>query len=152
MKRISLVVFVSLLLSTTSWSFTCYMTLAKDNCWQDYNVSVDIINSSTGGIITTVNIPKGESWARQTFDCEVSEKLMYIARFSPVFWQKDIGKTYPAQRFWSLPAQINPGDSAWNVSVCYPADFSLVPTPPQATNNCQCDFTVIPAIPPKKIP
>lgn len=152
MKRVTLVALISLLMSTPSWSFMCYMTLAKDNCWQDYSVTVDIINSSTGGTMTTITVPKGELWSRQTFDCEPSQKLMYIARFSPVFWEKDIGKTYPAQNFWSLPSQINPGDSAWNVSVCYPADFSLVPVPPQATSNCKCDFTSIPVIPPKKIP
>lgn len=152
MKRLSLVVLISLLLSTPSWSFTCYMTMAKDNCWQDYTVSVDIINARTNVKILNVSIPKGEAWVRQTFDCQPGDKLMYNASFFPVFWQKDEGKTYPAQRFWSLPEQINPGDSAWNISVCFPSDFSLVPMPPQATGDCACDFAAIPVIPPKKAP
>ena len=76
---------------------------------------------------------------------------MYVARYTPVFWQSDIGKTYDAQHSWSLPDEVNPGDMAWNVSVCFPADFSLVPMPPQATNNCKCDFAGIPVLRPGKL-
>lgn len=152
MKNKTLALLITLLMSTPSWSFLCYITLVKDNCWKDYSVTVDITNSATGGVMTTISVPKGEAWFRQTFECEPNQKLMYIATFSPVFWEKDIGKNYHALNFWSLPTEINPGDSAWNVSVCYPADFSSVPTPPQATADCKCDFASIPIIPPKKAP
>ncbi len=152
MKIKTLVALGALINIAPSWAFTCYYTLAKDNCWTDYTVTVDVINSKTGSPLTTVTVPKGEQWSRQMFECEPDLKLMYTARFSPVFWQSDIGKTYSAQNFWSLPSKINPGDSAWNVSVCYPADFSQVPMPPQAIASCKCDFTSIPAIPLKKIP
>ena len=152
MQKKTLAILSALLINAPAWSFTCYMTLAKDNCWKDYTVSVDILNATTGTTMTTITIPKGELWARDTFECEAAQKLMYKASFSPVFWQRDEGKIYSAQRFWSLPDVINPGDSAWNVSICYPADFASVPTPPQATNNCNCDFTSIPVIPPKKLP
>lgn len=140
------------LVSLPCWSFTCYITLAKTNCWKDYTVSADVINSATGGTMTTVTVPQGTLWARQIFDCEAAQKLMYIARFSPIFWAKDKGKTYSALNFWSLPDAIHPGDSAWNISVCYPNDFALTPIPPQATSNCACDFTSIPVIPPKQLP
>ncbi len=152
MKIKNLVWFTLLLSSTSSWSFTCYMTMVKDNCWKDYNVMVDVNNSRTGDKMLTITVPKGDLWNRQMFDCDAGLKLMYIARFSPVFWEKDVGKTYPALNFWSLPNEIHPGDSAWNISVCYPKDFALVPMPPQATGNCKCDFASIPIIPPKKLP
>lgn len=151
MKMKSMVILLFLGIAAPSWAFTCYYTLAKDNCWTDYNVSVDVTNSFTGAILTTVTVPKGQQWTRQAFDCEPAQKLMFTARFSPAFWQNDEGKTYSAQDFRALPNVINSSDSAWDVSMCYPSDFSLVPLPPQATGSCQCDFSAIPAIPPKKM-
>lgn len=133
------------------WSMTCYYTLAKDNCWTNYNVTVDIIDAMTNKVLATVSAPKGQQWVREQFACQPSQKLMYKAQFTPTFWESDIGKTYAAKDYWTLPAVINPGDSAWNLSVCYPAAFSLIPMPPEATSTCTCDFSSIPAIPPKQL-
>ena len=92
------------------------------------------------------SVPAGKSWDRKTFECTPEENLIYIARFSPVFWESDKGKTYQGLRNWFLPGTINPGDRAWTIPVCYPADFSQVPLPPKRDNNCKCDFSVIPDI------
>ncbi|MDI1352240.1 MAG: hypothetical protein PSV35_05635 [bacterium] len=137
---------LSIAFSFPSRAITCYFTLAKDSCWINYNVSVDVIDSLTETILTTISVPKGKAWTRQTFDCKPAQSLRYVARFTPVFWEKDVGKTYNAIRSWSLPEKINPGDVAWNVSVCYAKDFSLVPFPPDASGNCSCDFDSIPKI------
>jgi hypothetical protein len=147
----ALIMSLGLCCTAPSWAITCYYTLAKDSCWTDYNVAVEVIDSKTGKTLTTVTVPKGKQWTRQTFPCEPAQKLMYMAHFYPVFWQSDVSKTYAALNFWSLPETINPGDSAWNVSVCYPADFAAVPVPPTANNHCACDFSSIPVIPPKQI-
>lgn len=132
--------------STSNHAINCYYTVAKDSCWTDYTVSIDIIDSSTHDVLSTVLMPRGKQWARQVFACKPSQKLMYRARFSPVFWESDVGKTYPSLRFWGLPEVIHPGDKAWTISVCYPADFSLVPTPPSASGSCHCDFSSIPQV------
>lgn len=137
---------IFLFYSTSNYAITCYYTLAKDSCWTDYNVSVDVLDSANNQVLTTVVVPKGKQWTRQTFACKPSQKLMYIAHFTPTFWEGDAGKTYSALHFWALPDAIHQGDDAWTVSVCYPADFSLVPTPPTASSNCQCDFASIPQI------
>ncbi|HAT2008331.1 TPA: hypothetical protein I8Z88_000517 [Legionella pneumophila] len=126
------------------WSFTCIYTLVKDNCWTDYDVTVDVIEDSTSKTLLTVTAPKGKSWARGTFNCEAAEGLRYVAQFSPVFWQNDVGKTYPALRNWYLPAKVNPGDLAWTIPVCFPADFAQVPFPPNVAGNCKCNFKNIP--------
>lgn len=152
MNRKGLLALLVLTMSAQSEAFTCYYTLAKDNCWKSYEVSVDVLDGTTGRILTTVTVPKDKLWERQTFSCEASQTLVYSARFSPIFWETDKGKVYASTRSWPLPRVINPGDSAWNVSVCYPADFAAVPMPPQATSDCKCDFESIPVIPPKKIP
>jgi hypothetical protein len=131
------------------WSFTCYYTLVKDSCWTKYNVSVDVINALTEKKILTVAAPAGKSWVRDTFDCAPAESLIYIAQFSPLFWQNDKGKTYRGVRNWFLPREINKGDTAWTISVCYPADFAQVPFPPEADGNCKCDFSSLPVIEPK---
>lgn len=152
MKTAATIASLALFAVFPSWAFNCYYTLAKDNCWNTYDVAVDIIDGKSGAILTTVEVPKGESWTRTSFSCEPLQPLVYKARFSPVFWEQDKGKSYFSLNSWVMPETINPGDSAWNVSVCYPADFSQVPMPPEATGNCKCDFTVIPQIPPKQIP
>jgi hypothetical protein len=132
-----------------AFAITCYMTIAKDSCWTKYDVEIDVIDSTADTLLTTVKIPKGQQWTRQTFPCKPAQKMAYVARFSPVFWQTDAGKSYSALRSWGLPETIHPGDTAWNVSVCYPADFAMVPFPPEGTGKCACDFTNIPEIKPQ---
>jgi len=152
MKIKAAIASLAFIATVPSWAFTCYYTLAKDNCWKAYDVTVDVMDGTTGAILTTITIPKGELWSRKEFSCEPLQVLIYSARFAPIFWEKDKGKSYPSTNSWPMPETIHPGDSAWNISVCYPADFAAVPMPPQATNSCKCDFSSIPQIPPKKIP
>lgn len=137
--------FFLMMYCSTGFSITCYYTLAKDNCWTNYDVTVDVIDSRTNKTLTSITAPKGKSWARQTFECEASQKLMYIAQFNPVFWEGDTGKKYNSLNYWSLPDVVKPNEKAWTLSVCYPADFSLVPLPPNNSGNCTCDFTSIPS-------
>ncbi|KTC90590.1 hypothetical protein OQJ18_00920 [Fluoribacter dumoffii] len=146
------IVIPGLIFSSSLWaSITCYYTLVKDNCWTKYNVVVDVMDATSSNSLTTVTVPAGKSWIRQTFPCDPGQKLMYRAKFSPVFWESDKDKTYMAKNYWSLPNVINPGDSAWNVTVCFPNDFGQVPMPPEGSGNCGCNFDNIPAIPPKKL-
>jgi len=136
--------------STPIWSFNCYITLAKDSCWTNYNVTVDVIDVASSTVLTTVKIPSGTSWAREKFVCRPLQKLIYQAQFTPVFWEGDEGKTYSAERFWFMPSTINPGDTAWTIPVCFPKAFAQVPFPPDAkTANCACDFTNIPEVKPE---
>lgn len=152
MLRKLLFLSVGWLFASPLWAITCYYTLAKDNCWLKYNVTVDVIDSLSAKILTTVTVPAGKPWTRVTFPCETNgQKLMYRAKFSPVVWESEKGKVYMAKNYWSLPDHVNPGDSAWNVSVCFPSDFSEVPMPPEATASCACDFSTIPVIPPKQL-
>lgn len=143
---------LSFICTSPLWALTCYYTLAKENCWLKYNVTVQVTDAANDKLLATVTVPAGQLWTRVTFPCETTgQKLMYKAQFSPVIWESERGKIYPARNFWSLPNKVNPGDSAWNVSVCYPTDFSQVPMPPEATGHCKCDFDSIPVIPPKQL-
>jgi hypothetical protein len=141
MRWISLM--VALLISTQIWSFPCIYTLVKENCWKDYDVSVDVKDADLKTLFT-VNIPKGKIWARHEFSCSPAQGLIYVAKFSPTFWESDKNKTYPALRSWSLPGQVNEGEAAWTIPVCFSADFSQVPFPPTAKGTCSCDFKSIP--------
>lgn len=144
MLQRTFVLLLGLSLNHLAWSFDCYFTVAKDSCWTNYNVSVSVIETKSNTVLTTVSIPAGKSWYRQKFSCQPGQKLLYNATFSPVFWASDLGKTYPAQNYLSLPESVNSGDTAWNLSVCYPTQFSEVPLPPDAKGNCACDFKSIP--------
>lgn len=81
------VIFIFSLISSSSlWAeITCYYTLVKDNCWIKYDVSVDVMDAISAKTLTTVTVPIGKSWTRQTFPCQPGQKLMYRARFSPIF-------------------------------------------------------------------
>ena len=135
--------------SAQSLAFPCFLTLAKDSCWTNYDVKVIVMDASNNQPITTVEVPKGQSWTRQPFTCQPGQKLIYQASFQPAFWQSEVGKVYMAIRYWSLPATPKPGDTAWDIPVCYPAAFAAVPFPPDATGNCKCDFGSIPPVPPQ---
>ncbi len=151
MKIIPLIL-LGLLLAPITEAETCYFTLVKDSCWANYNVSVDVLDSNKGQVLTTVTAPKGKQWGRESFTCSAQQKLNYSARFAPVFWQSDVGKTYAAKEYISLPAALTTGQTAWTLSACYPSDFSLVPLPPDASGNCQCDYKTVPAVPTQHLP
>lgn len=133
-------------LATSASAIKCYITIAKDNCWMDYNVTVNVLDASNDNkLLATVIIPEGSAWARQPFVCQPKQELKLQAQFTPVFWQDDVGKVYDGLQYWTLPEKVGAGETVWNINVCYPKQFSEVPLPPQATSNCVCDFSKIPA-------
>lgn len=127
-------------------AYHCFITLVKDSCWTNYDVSVNMRDASTGKSVTNVSIPKGKSWTRQPFECEASQGLDFSATFSPVFWQSDKGKHYSGTKTWTLPSSMNKGDTAWNVTICYPEGFAEVPLPPTAGSHCTCDTKSLPPV------
>ncbi|TAL66485.1 MAG: hypothetical protein EPN84_00275 [Legionella sp.] len=139
-----------LLFSPAGWAFTCYYNLAKGSCWGNYDVTVNVIDTEKSTVLLTVQIPKGKFWVQQQFPCDPAQKLMYQAKFNPVFWESDKNKVYSALRYWFMPGEINSGDSAWTIPVCFPKDFAEVPLPPDApSGDCPCDFSTFPVIKPK---
>ncbi|MCX7117423.1 MAG: hypothetical protein NTW94_05905 [Legionellales bacterium] len=140
-------ILMSLVLGVSSLqiqAFPCYITVVKDSCWTKYDVTVTV--SHVGKPVVSVLVPNGQSWARQTFECEPKEAISFTSTFLPVIWQSDAGKVYSAQHAWALPEAIGQGDRAWNIPICYPADFSEVPLPPDAGQNCKCDMKSVPPI------
>ncbi|STX28651.1 periplasmic protein [Legionella beliardensis] len=140
-----------LVFSSQLFAFQCYFTLVKDSCWTDYSVTVNVMDVANNSTAVTVTAPKGQSWARQGFTCQPGQEFLYKATFEPYIWSSEKGEVYTAINYWTLPKAPKPGESAWEIPVCYPQAFSAVPLPPQATNNCACDFSKVPAIPPKKL-
>ncbi len=74
----------------------------------------------------------------------------YCDQFSPVFWEQDEGKIYSGIHDWHLPKSIKKDEKAWNITVCYPKDFSAVPMPPEAKSQCGCIRDNIPPVEPPK--
>lgn len=148
MRKI-LTILLSAGISLSAHAIPCFLTMVKDSCWTNYNLSVKVTDASTGKQITTVTVPQGKSWAREEFDCRPAETLSLVATFAPVFWADDEGKTYAAQHNWKLPETVTKGDTAWNITMCYPKEFSEVPLPPEASGNCQCITDNIPPVKPQ---
>lgn len=129
-----------------SHAYPCYITIAKDNCWSKYNVSVEAIDVTNEKVLAKMTMPKGTSWARQKIDCQGGQTVMFKATFSPVFWEEDEGKVYAGKRYWSFPEKIAQGEAALNMRVCFTTDFAEVSLPPDASGHCACDMASIPAI------
>jgi len=139
------------LISTSSHAVTCYITMVKDSCWKDYNLTVSVKDAGSGDEITSILVAEGDAWGRQQFECNPGQTLALEAQFSPVFWSGEEDKKFPAQRYWKLPAEMENGITGWNVTVCYPKWFANVPVPPNATSNCKCDTDSIPPVEPRKL-
>ncbi|MFC3907741.1 hypothetical protein ACFORL_01425 [Legionella dresdenensis] len=146
-KRI-LLLFTLVVFTTSVMAFQCFFTLAKDNCWTNYQVTVVASDAETDDILATIQIPKGKQWNRQAFDCEPSQKIKFTATFSPTIWQGQEDMKYTGLQFWSLPDKIKGPISAWVVPICFASDFGQVPLPPTAISSCTCDFKAIPPVPP----
>lgn len=147
MKRLVLFMLVALF-SVQTYAFKCYVTVVKDNCWIDYNVTVQIFDDvSKKQVVPEVLIPKGKQWKRNSFECQAKQGLYYQATFTPVIWSGQKPQTYSSKRIWYLPEKIDKEtEVAWNIPICYGNDFSSVPLPPAVSGNCQCDFSKVPAI------
>lgn len=137
---------LGLLISFEAWSLTCYITMAKDNCWKDYNVSVEVRSGETTKQIMVLDIPKGKNFARQSFECKPRDTFYYVATFSPVIWERQTGQKYQAKRIWMIPFNIPSDYVLWEVKACYAEDFAQVPIPPEGNADCRCDFSNIPVI------
>lgn len=131
---------------TKAYAFPCYVTVAKENCWVDYDVNVTVIDAKTRQPLSAVHIAKGDMWGRASFTCQPGETLMYSATFAPTIWDGEENNVYEALRFWSLPTAPRPKELAWEINVCFAQAFSGVPLPPQASGVCVCDFKSIPPI------
>lgn len=143
-------VLVGLVISSPLWAFNCYLTVAKGSCWTKYKVNLEVIDSRTSKVLTTVTIPEGKDWAREAFVCEPSQQITYNAHFTPYAWAQDEDKAYKPYKLLTLPDKSKPEEKAWLISACFPADFSGVPYPLEAGQHCACDFSVIPGVPPQQ--
>lgn len=144
-----LILLFSFGLSFPTHAFNCFLTIAKDSCWLNYNVTVDMIDTKNGKTVASVVIPEGQAWTRIPFGCQPDQSFSFQAKFSPAFWNQDTDKVYPGHHYWSLPKLIKKGEAAWNLTICYPNSFSGVPLPPDASGQCLCNIKNIPAVEPQ---
>lgn len=146
-----LLLLAGLFFSGSLLAFPCYITAVKDNCWTNYSVILVVKDALNNNVQTTVLIPKGQSWTRQAFNCNVGERLGYTATFEPSFWASEKNAVYNAQAYTLLPNDPPAADEkAWEVQLCFPTGFPGVPLPPEASGNCKCDMKAVPPIPPVK--
>ncbi len=137
---------LGILFNTHTYAFPCFLTMVKDNCWINYNVKVKVVDTKNNQQLAEILVPKSQPWSRVSFQCAPGQAFLLKAEFSPVIWQSEAGRMYDSQRYWSLPKHVSAGEVAWNLSMCYAADFAGLPMPPSATNRCKCDFSAIPKL------
>ena len=146
MTRRLLLSLLSVGLVSQAQAFPCYITMVKDSCWTDYDVSVNVMDVMSEKPITTILVPSGKSWERYEFSCEEKLTVQLKATFSPIIWETDQEKSYLSKNFLSFPDEIKQGQTAWNMTVCYPSQFAGVPTPPDVSAGCICDTKSTPPV------
>ena len=146
-----IILLLSILMSTQVQAIKCYLTMVKGNNWKAYDLTVDLLDAGTGKKKLTTLIAEGDLWSRDEFECKPGETLSLEAKFSPAFWAGQEDKIYKGKHFRKLPNAIQPGEAGWNVTLCFPRDFSDVPSPPDANTNAECDLNAIPKIEPQKM-
>jgi hypothetical protein len=144
-SQISIILMVSLFAADVA-AFPCFITMIKGKCWKNYTLSVDVIDSVENKVLMRMNVPKGKAWVRQPFDAKPKQRFILQATYSPSFWATDKNIKYHAKRYWALPETLASGVIAWNVDVCFPDNFSGVPMPPDAGQDCSCDKNSIPVL------
>lgn len=147
MKRILIGLVGAVLFSSEASAFNCFLTLVKDSCWTDYSVTVDLTNMMTSKSMIKATAPKGKTYIRQAFQCEADTSFDFSATFLPIIWEADKGRVYKGKVSWALPKKLTKGDTAWNITMCFPEQFTAVPAPVTSTGNCICDTTHLPAVP-----
>ena len=105
-----------MLIAKGAMAFPCFVTMAKDSCWTDYAVTVEVLDAETDNVLTTIVIPKGESWSRGRFDAKPKHHFMFRAKFEPAFWKAEEGKQYYAKHYWILPDVVK-GKQALHASM-----------------------------------
>ncbi|OGV27949.1 MAG: hypothetical protein A3E88_06940 [Legionellales bacterium RIFCSPHIGHO2_12_FULL_35_11] len=123
---------------------TCYITIVKASCWNNYNLEVTVRDANTLKKIADVNVYQSSLWIRQEFPCQPGLTLSLEATFNPVFWSSDDGRVFKATKFWKLPDTATGNTIGWNLTVCFPEWFSDVPIPPEDSGKCVCDISKIP--------
>lgn len=151
MKRI-LTALLSLGVVCKASAFTCFLTLVKDSCWTSHDVQISLYEVGSKTPLVKGDIPKGKSWSRVQFDCSPGISFNYFVKFEPPIWDNQKGKVFKGKSTWSLPKEIEPGKTAWNITICFPAEFAEVPAPMDQTANCACNVKDIPPVKPPEKP
>ncbi len=136
----------AMLITQGALAFPCFITIIKDNCWTHYTVTIDVLDADTQATLTTIVVPKGESWSRGRFDGQPKQHLMVRAKFKPIFWKASVNKIYYAKHYWLLPDAGEGKTTAFNINICYPKSFSSVPLPPEANSKCICSEQNLPRV------
>ena len=136
--------------SSSIYAFSCYLTIMKSSCWQDFDVTITATDQvSHKQVIKAQDLKKNNLWTRTKFECSPRQGLVFQASFTPAIWQGTGNKMYQPKRVWFLPSDIEKGITSWNIPICYPSAFIGVPLPPNAKSLCTCENVKkdIPAIP-----
>jgi hypothetical protein len=135
-----------LVLVANCHAVSCYFTVAKEDCWKDYDVKISIWDNKIEKQLVILHLPKGELWKRVRFECHPKQSFRYTASYSPEIWKGQANKVYHGKKTMALPLEVKPGEAAWHLRLCYSDAFNGVTLPPGASKACQCDWSKIPEV------
>ena len=116
----------------------------KNNCWTDYNLSVQTYDASTEKPVgNPIVLNKGTSDLTVPIPCSPRQTLSFKATYSPPVWANEQNVSYSTMNFWQAPPQLPKGATQWIISLCFANDFTSVPLPLQATAQCVCNFDTL---------
>jgi|GEM_PF-741500 len=131
---------VLLLFAGQAFAVNCKIIVAKNTCWNNYEIKVRMLDALTLKEYAVIDVPKGQHYTVKEMQCESGKQVFFRASFKPVIWQNQKGDFYQTKRFWDVPQALVKDAKHWEVKLCFPRDFDNVPIPPGDLHDCQCKF------------
>lgn len=118
----------------------CELRVVKNTCWEDYEITVDVVEAEVDKPITQVVVPKNLQSKGEQFSCPKVDKITLHGKFDPPIWQDQKGVSYKAKQVWDVPRTFPEDTERWTITVCFPNDFIAVPIPPKIQLPCLCKY------------
>lgn len=113
----------------------CFFNVSKINGWENYTVTINVVDFTTNFMIATIKLPAATTKQNSVnqlsvpFDCTKYQQLAFSASFSPSIWANQANKVYSSKKILDISSQVTsiPVNGKLVLSVIFPTDFSNVP-------------------------
>ncbi|MEE9452204.1 MAG: hypothetical protein V3V61_05545 [Gammaproteobacteria bacterium] len=126
--------------TTLAWAQTssCYVKFMKAQCWTEQRVTLHFIEAIEFEGKDKITLPANKFSVRHKFKCDDYDTITFATNFAPPIWEGEEDSWYQSKQVFAVPKD-QPTDEDWEISLCFPYDFSSVPDIPDSDlQACQC--------------
>ncbi len=133
-------IFLAGLWASQTMAYQCALTVTKDVCWKDYQITVYLKTyaNKKNKPKKLFTIGKNKMKVKKKFACHPKQKVAFSVSVSPAIWTGSDKDRYKSKSVWLTPENIE-DDATWELSLCLSKDFKAVPMPlVEKPQNCHC--------------